>query len=53
MFLVLPSCCHRFHYDCVRPWLEQNKTFPMCRTRCVITMYDNDQDLQSREIVGV
>lgn len=34
VFLILPVCGHRFHYTCVNPWLEENKTCPMCRT-CV------------------
>ncbi|XP_049394809.1 E3 ubiquitin-protein ligase ATL4-like [Solanum stenotomum] len=63
MFLIFPICCHRFHYACIRPWLEENKTCPMCRThvRDAPLQYagddddlkedDNHQDLQSSEIV--
>ncbi|WMV60242.1 hypothetical protein MTR67_053627 [Solanum verrucosum] len=34
MIFIFPICCHRFHYACIRPWLEKNRTCPLCRT-CV------------------
>jgi hypothetical protein len=24
-------CCHMFHFDCLRSWLEDNSTCPTCR----------------------
>ncbi|MCD7458241.1 hypothetical protein HAX54_037605 [Datura stramonium] len=32
MCLILHPCCHGFHVDCVRPWLEDKETCPLCRT---------------------
>lgn len=29
---ILHPCCHGFHVGCVRPWLEDNETCPLCRT---------------------
>lgn len=29
--LVPHNCSHRFHSDCLTPWLERNSTCPMCR----------------------
>lgn len=31
LWTVLPKCNHRFHFDCIRIWLEINKTCPLCR----------------------
>ncbi|KAG9456211.1 hypothetical protein H6P81_000719 [Aristolochia fimbriata] len=31
LLLHLP-CCHRFHYRCLTPWLEENSHCPCCRT---------------------
>ena len=33
---VLP-CAHRYHLDCVRPWLLKNNTCPACRTEVTET----------------
>lgn len=32
IYVILHPCCHGFHVDCVRPWLEDNETCPLCRT---------------------
>ncbi|CAA7033580.1 unnamed protein product [Microthlaspi erraticum] len=31
-FSHLPNCSHRFHVDCIMPWLETSLTCPLCRT---------------------
>jgi len=28
---VLPPCCHRFHGDCIVPWLRVSKKCPICK----------------------
>ncbi|KAK4722252.1 hypothetical protein R3W88_012485 [Solanum pinnatisectum] len=59
MVLILPVCCHRFHYVCIRPWLKENNTCPMCRSSVresplpyariddIMETLNNHQDLQS------
>ncbi|KAG5618497.1 hypothetical protein H5410_018321 [Solanum commersonii] len=32
IYAILHPCCHGFHVGCVRPWLEDNETCPLCRT---------------------
>ena len=30
--VALPECGHKFHGDCLVPWLRGNRSCPMCRT---------------------
>jgi hypothetical protein len=30
--IVLPTCGHLFHPDCLEPWLEKQRVCPTCRT---------------------
>lgn len=23
-------CCHSFHYECIKPWIDKNKHCPLC-----------------------
>jgi E3 ubiquitin-protein ligase ATL41 len=42
---LLPVCMHLFHKDCIKLWLEKNKTCPMCRTR-VMRSIGEDVEIQ-------
>ncbi|XP_019176464.1 PREDICTED: E3 ubiquitin-protein ligase At4g11680-like [Ipomoea nil] len=32
----LAPCSHRFHHLCIVPWLRNNPTCPLCRTRSTV-----------------
>ena len=34
------TCGHRFHVNCIRPWLETASTCPMCRTHTAPIVID-------------
>ena len=29
------KCKHGFHEECLRPWLKEYKTCPLCKTDCM------------------
>ncbi len=29
------GCCHRFHVDCITPWLRVNSSCPLCQSPAV------------------
>ena len=29
--ITLPVCKHKFHFNCLKPWLMKNHTCPVCR----------------------
>jgi hypothetical protein len=33
--LLMPNCLHRFHAACIRPWLTENRTCPVCRVNVI------------------
>jgi len=39
-------CCHSFHEDCLRSWLEYHQNCPTCRHSLVIRSSDNDAQNQ-------
>ncbi len=28
--VVEGTCCHSFHYECIKPWVDKNKHCPIC-----------------------
>jgi E3 ubiquitin-protein ligase RNF115/126 len=33
---VIPNCLHKFHEDCIKPWLINNAICPYCRRNVVL-----------------
>ena len=47
--LELLPCRHSFHPDCVRDWLANDASCPLCRSRCELPLNEELQAMADRE----